>query len=244
MQNSDDCGLLQQIITVSQIAASDLIAAPHQHWGADVASITIIAAPGPRNINTTLILHQLPHCHCISMTPPPTQAMLLQFSAITGIATASTASFLQHRKSHSFSRCAHGSSVTDADRRTTLQLEAAWKAVIAAFSPRSMLQLSQVSIDELFLQPMATALKYGSQAMRDMTQEFWGNSGIGSVLSAFDVSIVESALAPPEHPSNLVSPQLNNMFKLEMWHRDCVKALSVLLVADRTPHKTYCLHCC
>ncbi|KAA6427368.1 MAG: hypothetical protein FRX49_02032 [Trebouxia sp. A1-2] len=90
------------------------------------------------------------------------------------------------------------------DRRTTLQLEAAWKAVIAAFSPRSMLQLSQVSIDELFLQPMATALKYGSQAMRDMTQEFWGNSGIGSVLSAFDVSIVESALAPPEHPSNLV----------------------------------------
>ncbi|KAL0040054.1 hypothetical protein WJX79_004363 [Trebouxia sp. C0005] len=90
------------------------------------------------------------------------------------------------------------------DRRTTLQLEAAWKAVIAAFNPRSMLQLSQVSIDELFLQPMATALKYGSQAMRDMTQEFWGNSGIGSVLSAFDVSIVESALAPPEHPSNLV----------------------------------------
>ncbi|KAL0018276.1 hypothetical protein WJX77_003271 [Trebouxia sp. C0004] len=91
------------------------------------------------------------------------------------------------------------------DRRTTLLLEASWKAVIAAFTPRSMMQLTQLSIDELVLQPMAAALMHGSQAMQDVTREFWGNSGIGSVLSAFDMSIVESALASLEHHSTLLA---------------------------------------
>ncbi len=118
--------------------------------------------------------------------------------------------------------------MTDADRKTALLLEAAWKAVIAAFNPRSMHILTQVSVDELVLQPMAAALKHGSQAMQGMTREFWGNSGIGSVLRAFDVSIVEGALASLGH-SNLVSPQLcvNNMSEPEMWHQDSVKSLTL-----------------
>jgi len=110
--------------------------------------------------------------------------------------------------------------VTDADRRTTLLLEAAWKAVIAAFNTRSMLQLTQVNIDELVLQPMAAALRHGPQAMQDMTRDFWGNSGVKSELSAFDVSIVESALASLEDHSKMVRPQLciNNLCELEIWH--------------------------
>jgi len=116
--------------------------------------------------------------------------------------------------------CTYGPSVTDADRRTTLLLEAAWKAVIAAFNTRSMLQLTQVNIDELVLQPMAAALRHGSQAMQDMTRDFWGNSGVKSELSAFDVSIVESALASLEDHSKMVRPQLciNNLCELEIWH--------------------------
>ncbi len=102
--------------------------------------------------------------------------------------------------------------------------------MIAAFNPRSMLQLTQVSIDELVLQPMAAALKHGSQAMQDMTQEFWGNSGIGSVLSAgaLDVSIMESALASLEHDRNLVSHQLciDHMCELEIVHQDSVQNLT------------------
>ncbi len=62
--------------------------------------------------------------------------------------------------------------------------------------------------------------------MQDMTQEFWGKGGIGSVLRGFDVSVVESALASLGHHSKLVSPQPNNMFKLEMWHQDSVKDLT------------------
>ncbi len=162
------------------------------------------------------------------MTLPPTQARLPQLSAVTTTATASTASFLQHCKSQSISWCAHGPSVTDADRGTTLMLEAAWKAVIAAFNPRSMLQLTPVNMDKLVLQPMAAALKHGSQAMQDMTREFWVNSGVRSVLSAFDVSIVESALALLEDHSKMVSPQLcvNNLCELEIWHQDSVQNLA------------------
>ncbi|KAL0045022.1 hypothetical protein WJX82_005590 [Trebouxia sp. C0006] len=68
------------------------------------------------------------------------------------------------------------------DRRTTLLLEAAWKAVIVAFNTRSMLQLTQ-----------------------DMTRDFWGNSGVKSELSTFDVSIVESALASLEDHSKMLA---------------------------------------
>ncbi len=118
--------------------------------------------------------------------------------------------------------------MTDADRRATLLLEAAWKAVIAAFNPRSTLQLTQVNIDELVLQPMAAALKHGSQALQDMTREFWANSGINSVLSTFDVSIVESALTPLEDHSKMVSPQLciNNLCELGTWHQNSVQNLT------------------
>ncbi|KAL0044900.1 hypothetical protein WJX82_001509 [Trebouxia sp. C0006] len=68
------------------------------------------------------------------------------------------------------------------DRRTTLMLEAAWKAVIAAFNPRSMVQLIQ-----------------------DMTRDFWGYSDARSVLSAFDVSIVQSALPSLEDHNKMLA---------------------------------------
>jgi hypothetical protein len=107
-------------------------------------------------------------------------------------------------------------------------LEAAWKAVIAAFNPRSMVQLTQVNIDKLVLQPMAAALRHGSQAMQDMTRDFWGYSDARSVLSAFDVSIVQSALPSLEDHNKMVSPQLciNNLCELEIWHQDSVQNLA------------------
>ena len=166
------------------------------------------------------------------MTLLPIESIVLQYNAINSVVTASIVSLMQNCKAQSISWCAHGSSMTDADRKIALLLEEAWKAVLAAFKPYSMQSLPQSSVAELVLQPMAAALRHGSQAMQDMTQEFWGKGGIGSVLRGFDVSVVESALASLGHHSKLVSSKPNNILKLEMWHQDSVKDLThhILLV--------------
>ena len=86
--------------------------------------------------------------------------------------------------------CVHA----DADDAFLPRLDAAWKALLAALKPQSLPTLSCTHIAELLVKPLAAALKHRSEAVCEMTKEFWSSSGIQVQLGCFDVRPVESAM--------------------------------------------------